>query len=119
MLQLGQGHQHAPHLALDQEADVSACRAEDVVTLDLRAGEAVLFDPALLHCSKPNASADRRRCGMTMRYAASCVACDLAVWPHFEAYPVRGAGAGRNPVGKLPTAEGCPVRKFQMSSEFE
>ena len=54
-----------------------------------------------------------------MRFYPPDVKCDLEVWPTFEAYPARGEDTQRlNPVGKVPSAEGHPVRMFQHSSEF-
>ena len=107
-----------PHLVLDQEADISNCQPEDIVTIDLKAGEISLHDSGLLHGSGPNQS-QRMRCGMTMRFAPTCVQADLSQWPTFEAYMARGIDRLHlNPHGPVPTGEEFPVRKFQHSSEF-
>ena len=42
----------------------------EVVDVELEAGETSLHSDLLLHCSAPNLS-DRRRCGLTLRYAAT------------------------------------------------
>ncbi len=107
-----------PHYVLEQEADISDCRPEDIVTIDLKAGEISLHDSGLLHGSGPNRS-QRDRCGITMRFCPTEVQCDLSVWPTFEVYMARGVDQHQlNPHGALPRAEGHPVRKFQHSSEF-
>ena len=108
----------APHLALEQEVHEDQVKAEDVVTLDLKAGQISLHDDGLLHGSGPNNS-DRVRAGITMRFCPTDVKCDLNVWPNFESYMARGVDKyNRNPVGPLPTNEKFPVRKFQHSSDF-
>ena len=109
---------HSPHLVLDQEADISSCQPEDVVTLDLKAGEISIHDAGLLHSSGPNQS-HRIRCGMTMRFSPTCVKADLSQWPWFEAYMARGVDRLLlNPHGPTPAGEGYPDRSFQHSSEF-
>jgi non-heme Fe2+,alpha-ketoglutarate-dependent halogenase len=108
----------AAHYQLNQEVSVDQFAEEDVVTLDLKAGEISLHDDGLLHGSGPNGS-DRMRAGMTVRFCPTEVKCDLSVWPNFEAYMARGTDAhAHNPVGKIPTEEGYPVKLFQHSSEF-
>lgn len=108
----------AANLVLDQEVSSEQFDAEQIVTLDLKAGEISLHDDGLLHGSGPNQS-DRVRCGLTMRYCPTEVKCDLSVWPNFEAYMARGTDRfGRNPVGVIPNIESYPVTKFQHSSEF-
>jgi ectoine hydroxylase-related dioxygenase (phytanoyl-CoA dioxygenase family) len=107
-----------PNYVLAQEVDASAIRREDVVTMDLRAGEISLHDDGLLHGSGANRS-DRLRCGLTMRFSPTEVKADLAVWPTFESYMARGVDRFRhNPEGRVPTGEGAPSRKFQHSREF-
>jgi len=103
---------------LAQEVDPDEIRPEDVVSLDLKAGEISLHDDGLIHGSAPNES-NRMRAGKTMRFSPTEVKCDLDVWPHFESYLVRGVDEFRhNPVGKVPAENGFPVRLMQMSSEF-
>ena len=109
---------HSPHLVLDQEADISNCRPEDIITLDLKAGQISIHDAGLLHGSGSNQS-QRIRCGMTMRFSPTCVKADLSQWPWFEAYMARGIDRLQlNPHGPTPTGEAHPVRKYQHSSEF-
>ena len=109
---------NSPHLVLDQEADISSCRPDDIVTLDLKAGEISLHDSGLLHGSGPNLS-QRMRCGLTMRFSPTDVKADLSEWPTFEAYMARGVDRLHlNPHGPAPTGEGYPLRKFQHSSDF-
>ena len=106
------------NLVLDQEADISSCQPEDIITIDLKAGQISLHDSGLLHGSGPNLS-QRMRCGLTMRFSPTCVQADLSEWPTFEAYMGRGVDRLKlNPHGPVPTGEGYPVRKFQHSSDF-
>lgn len=108
----------APHLLLNQEIPDELIDYDNVVTMDLKAGEISLHDDGLLHGSLANNS-DRRRSGLTMRFYPPDVQCNLEVWPTFEAYPARGEDTLRlNPVGKVPEGEGAPGRMFQHSSEF-
>ena len=73
----------------------------------------------MLHGSEANNS-DRRRCGITMRFAPVNVKADLLIWPHFETQLARGVdNFNNNPVAQIPRGEGAPVRKFQYSREFE
>lgn len=103
---------------LDQEVDADCIDENEVVTLDLKAGEMSLHDDGLVHGSRANES-DRIRAALTMRFSPTEVKCDLSVWPTFEALMARGVDKyGHNPVAKVPTDEGFPVRKFQPSSEF-
>ena len=107
-----------PQFILPLEVDPATIDRADIVTLDLKAGEISLHDDGLIHGSGPNTS-DRMRCGYAMRFSPSEVKCDLSVWPHFEAYPVRGEDAdAHNPVGKIPTSDGFPTTRFQHSSDF-
>lgn len=108
----------APHLVLDQEVDAELIDRDNIVTLDLKAGEISLHDDGLLHGSGANNS-ERVRAGITMRFCPTEVVCDLSVWPTFEAYLARGTDRfRRNPAGPVPAGEGFPVRKFQHSSDF-
>lgn len=103
---------------LDQEADADQIDPDEIVMLDLRAGEISLHDEGLLHGSGANVS-ERVRCGFTMRFAPAEVKGDLSVWPTFEAMPVRGVDRHRhNPIAKIPTGNGHPVRRFQPASDF-
>ena len=52
------------HFVLDQEVDQVAIKSEDIVSMDLKAGEISLHDNQLLHGSGPNHS-DRIRAGQT------------------------------------------------------
>ena len=107
-----------PHLTLDQEVDEDQIDKDNIVTLDLKAGEISLHDSGLLHGSGSNKS-DLIRVGITMRFSPANVKCDLNIWPTFEAYIARGAdNYSFNPIGKPPACESYPIRKFQHSSEF-
>lgn len=108
-----------PCFVLEQEVDDGTFETEEVVTLDLKAGEISLHDAGLLHGSAANESR-RIRAGLTMRYCAVDVKCDMSVWPTFEATMVRGTDRfAHNPQAGLPTRDGFPVAKFQHSSEFD
>ena len=109
---------NATHYVLEQEADVSSCREEDVGSMNLKSGHMSLHDSHLLHRSGTYDSS-RLRCGLAMRFSPTDVRCDLSVWPTFEAYLARGTDRyGLNPVGRVPTREGFPLRKHQHSSDF-
>ena len=89
-----------------------------MVTLDLKAGEISFHDNRLIHGSGPNHS-DRIRAGQVMRYSPTDVKCDLNVWPTFEIYLVRGVDDYQyNPVAKVPSGNGCPMRNLPGSWEF-
>ena len=108
----------APNLVLQKEVDANEIDQENIVTLDMKAGEISLHDSRLIHGSGPNTS-DRRRCGITMRYCPTEVKCDLSVWPTFEAYLARGVDKYRhNPVGPITKNEKCPTKSMMHSSEF-
>ena len=87
------------------EHDVLAMRLErgnfsrgDAVHLILRAGQISIHDDNIVHGSAPNRS-DRLRCGLTLRYSASEVRVDQAIWPTFRACMVRGEDRfGHNPL---------------------
>ena len=107
------------HFVLDQEVDQVAIKTEDIVSMDLKAGEISLHDNQLLHGSGPNHS-DRIRAGQTMRFCPTEVKCDLNVWPKFESYLVRGVDEFKhNPVGKEPKGYSYPIKVGQGSWEFE
>ena len=108
----------APNLVLQKEVDANEIDQENIVTLDMKAGEISLHDSRLIHGSGPNTS-DLRRCGITMRYCPTEVKCDLSVWPTFEAYLARGVDKYRhNPVGPITNNEKCPTKSMMHSSEF-
>jgi ectoine hydroxylase-related dioxygenase (phytanoyl-CoA dioxygenase family) len=103
---------------LNQSIDEGQFSEEDIVTIDLKAGEMSLHDDRLIHGSGASLSG-KRRVGLTMRFSPTNVKGDLSVWPTFEAYTVRGTDAfNHNPVGKIPTQDGYPIRRLQKSSEF-
>ncbi len=106
------------HFVLDQEVPEDKFNTSDIVSLNLKAGEVSLHDDGLLHGSLANNS-DRRRCGITMRFAPVHVKADLKVWPHFETQLARGIdNLNLNPIAKIPEGEATPVKKFQYSREF-
>lgn len=109
---------NAKHLALDQEVSEAQFAHEDIVSLNLKAGQISLHNDGLLHGSGANHS-ERRRCGMTMRFSPIDVKADLSVWPHFESQLARGEDLFQhNPIAEAPRGEATPVRKFQYSKEF-
>ena len=108
----------APNLVLQKEVDANEIDQENIVTLDMKAGEISLHDSRLIHGSGPNTS-DLRRCGITMRYCPTEVKCDLSVWPTFETYLARGVDKHRhNPMGPITKHEKCPTKSSMHSSEF-
>jgi non-heme Fe2+,alpha-ketoglutarate-dependent halogenase len=89
---------------LDMELAPGTFRKTDAVPLILKAGQISLHDDNIVHGSAANRST-RLRCGLTMRYSAGEVKCDLSVWPFFKAYWLRGVDRWQhNPVGTPPTA---------------
>ena len=105
-------------VVLTQAIDENSLSPDDIVTIDLKAGEMSLHDDRLVHGSGASTSGDRR-VGLTMRYCPTTVKCDLSVWPTFESYLVRGVDrCENNPVGKVPSGNGYPVERFQSSAEF-
>jgi len=109
---------NAANLALDQEVSEDQIKKEDIISLNLKAGQISLHDDGLLHGSEANNS-QRRRCGITMRFAPVNVKADLSVWPHFETQLARGKDTYLyNPVAEVPKGEATPTRKFQFSKEF-
>ena len=91
---------------------------ENLINLDLKAGEISLFDDDLIHGSTANHS-DKMRVGLAMRFCPFHVKCDLNVWPTFEAYPARGTDEFHyNPEGHIPEGDKCPTEMFQASTEF-
>lgn len=103
---------------LAQGIDEAQFDADDVVTIDLQAGQMSLHDDRLIHGSGPSVSG-QRRVGLTMRLSPTRVKCDLSVWPNFEAYLMRGTDSyEHNPQGKVPTTDDVPTKMFPLSSEF-
>ena len=90
---------------LDMVLEHGEFRESDAVPLILKAGQISLHDDNIIHGSAPNLS-ERLRCGLTMRYSAGEVHCDLSVWPFFKAFWVRGVDRWRhNPTGAPPKGE--------------
>ena len=103
---------------MDQEVSMDQIKEENIVSLNLKAGEISLHDDGLLHGSDANNS-NRRRCGVTMRFAPVNVKADLSIWPHFETQLARGIDSYKNnPIAQTPRGEGTPIKKFQYSREF-
>ncbi len=103
---------------LGQEIDADQIDVRQAVTLELKAGEISLHDEALAHGSGPN-QGDAPRAVLTMRFSPTEVKADLGVWPTFESSMARGVDRYRhNPEAKVPSGDACPVRSFQLSSEF-
>ena len=103
---------------LGQEIDADKVDLSQAVTLELKTGEISLHDEALAHGSGPN-QADTPRAALTMRFSPTEVKADLDVWATFESSMARGADRYQhNPEAKIPTGEACPVRSFQLSTEF-
>ena len=108
----------ASNLVLDQEVSFDQIKQEDIVSLNLKAGQISLHNDGLLHGSDANYS-QRRRCGVTMRFSPVNVKVDLSIWPHFEGQLVRGRDEFKlNPIAPIPKGEATPTSKFQHSSEF-
>ncbi|MDB4698695.1 phytanoyl-CoA dioxygenase family protein [Candidatus Latescibacteria bacterium] len=116
---------HIPHhdvtgkeYMLGQEIDADKVDLSQAVTLELKTGEISLHDEALAHGSGPN-RADTPRAVLTMRFSPTEVKADLDVWATFESSMARGVDRYQhNPEAKIPTADTCPVRSFQLSAEF-
>jgi len=103
---------------LGQEVDADQVDLTQAVTLDLKAGEISLHEEALVHGSGPN-QADTVRAVLTMRFSPTQVKSDLKVWPTFESSMARGIDRYQhNPEAKVPTGDACPLRSFQLSTEF-
>ena len=117
------GYKHhinqANHLVLEQEVSADQIDNENIVYIDLKAGEISLHNDGLLHGSDPNTS-NRRRCGITMRFSPTNVKGDLKIWPFFETQLARGTDEYKfNPIAKIPKGEATPVKRFSFSKEFE
>ena len=93
---------NASHLTPDQEVNEDQIDEDNIVTLDLKAGEISLHDGDFFHGSGPNKS-NLIRAGITMRFSPTNVKCDINIWPTFEDYIARGADYYLyNPIGKPP-----------------
>jgi len=109
----------AKNLALNQEVSHDQFNHSDIVSLNLKAGQILLYDDGLLHGSEANNS-DRRRCGITLRDSPVDIKTDLLVWLHFETQLVIGKDVFQhNPIAQIPKDEATPNQKFQHSSEFK
>ena len=110
---------NASHLVLDQEVSEDQIDKDNIVYMDLKAGEISLHNDALLHGSDPNNS-DRRRCGITMRFSPTNVKGDLNEWPFFETQLARGIDSFKhNPIAQIPRGEATPIKRFCYSKDFE
>jgi len=110
---------NASHLVLDQEVSEDQIDQDNIVYMDLKAGEISLHNDALLHGSDPNNS-DRRRCGITMRFSPTNVKGDLNEWPFFETQLARGTDSFKlNPIAQIPRGEATPIKRFCYSKDFE
>jgi len=110
---------NASHLVLDQEVSEDQIDQDNIVYMDLKAGEISLHNDALLHGSDPNNS-DRRRCGITMRFSPTNVKGDLNEWPFFETQLARGIDSFKlNPFAQFPSGEATPIKRFCYSKDFE
>ena len=110
---------NASHLVLDQEVSEDQIDQDNIVYMDLKAGEISLHNDALLHGSDPNNS-DRRRCGITMRFSPTNVKGDLNEWPFFETQLARGVDSFKlNPIAQIPRGEAIPIKRFCYSKDFE
>ena len=95
--------EHDEHDVLNMRLERGNFSRSDAVHLILRAGQISIHDDNIVHGSAPNRS-DRLRCGLTLRYSASEVRVDQAIWPTFRACMVRGTDShGHNPPGQPPT----------------
>jgi non-haem Fe2+, alpha-ketoglutarate-dependent halogenase len=96
-------HSDSTSDVLHMELAPGTVREADAVPLILKAGQVSLHDDNIVHGSVANHS-PRLRCGLTMRYSAGEVKCDLGVWPFFKAYWLRGVDRWQhNPAGTPPT----------------
>ena len=110
---------YASHLVLDQEVSEDQIDKDNIVYMDLKAGEMSLHNDALLHGSDPNDS-NKRRCGITMRFSPTNVKGDLNEWPFFETQLARGEDLFKlNPVAQVPRGEATPIKRFCFSKDFE
>jgi non-heme Fe2+,alpha-ketoglutarate-dependent halogenase len=103
---------------LKQEVTSDQIDENNIIYMNLRAGEISLHTDALLHGSDANSS-DRPRSGLAMRFSPTDVKCDLSVWPSFETQLARGEDLYLfNPVALKPRGEATP-KSMQFSKEFD
>jgi len=74
---------------LNQTVDSVDLYGDDPVDIELKAGQFSLHSDLLLHGSNPNTSADKRRCGVTLRYIPTDVAAPEG-WRQGESILCRG-----------------------------
>ena len=104
---------------LNQEVSSDQIEENNIVYMNLKAGEISLHTDALLHGSDANTS-DRPRSGLAMRFSPTDVKGDLSVWPSFEAQLARGYDIFKfNPIASKPRGEATPIKGMQFSKEFE
>lgn len=65
---------------LNNELPESEIAGVDVADVEMRAGEALLFDAALVHCSRPNTTEDQARLALSIRYVPTDVHFDMESW---------------------------------------
>lgn len=88
---------------LTLELEQGTFKEEDARSLILKAGQVSLHDDNIVHGSPANVS-DRWRIGLTVRYSATNVKCDLTRSPRFKAYMMSGVDEPKlNPYGEIPT----------------
>ncbi len=88
---------------LNFELENGIYNEKDAFSLILKAGQVSIHDDAMVHGSPANSS-DRWRTGLAIRYSSTEVKCDMAKWPHFRAYLMRGVDEyNHNPKGTIPT----------------
>ena len=78
-------HEHVEGQMLGQEAQLSEELREQAVLLELKPGQAAIFNERLLHHSKPNTS-NQRRMGMGIRIIPPFVKVDHDRSPLFEGH---------------------------------
>jgi hypothetical protein len=101
---------HKLDINMHRKMGFSAINPEEVVTLDLKAGEISLHDVNIIHRSGSNNS-NRIRVGLVIRYSSTEVKCNLNRWPAFKIYMVRGVdNYQHNPIAEVPRGNGCPYR---------
>ena len=74
---------------LNQEVSDDQFDKNNIVYINLKAGEMSLHTDALLHGSDSNQS-NRPRCGIIMRFSPTNVIADLNIWPSFSIQLSRG-----------------------------
>ncbi|WP_127579841.1 phytanoyl-CoA dioxygenase family protein [Paenibacillus koleovorans] len=98
---------------LNLELELGSFREQDKVALEMKAGQLSLHDDAMVHGSPANNS-DRWRIGLTIRYSATDVKCDLSKAPLFKTMLVRGEDTfNHNPVAPIPAEPYARLPKDQ------